>query len=116
VADQIYQKIVSDEDTESETPPASAELPIESWSDYKKTLERRISILTRPARFARKILARSRARSAAGFCPLQAMFSLEFLALCKIGYQVIGWCNAIEAIDKSDWQALPCPRCVRVTR
>jgi hypothetical protein len=38
--DQIYQP-VSDEDDQSETPPAggSTELPIESWSDYKRSLE-----------------------------------------------------------------------------
>jgi hypothetical protein len=48
------------------------------------------------------------------FCPLQAMFSLGFLVLCQTVYQVIGWCNAIDAVDKSDWPALPCPLDVRV--
>jgi hypothetical protein len=53
--------------------------------------------------------------AAVGFCPLRAVFFLRFLALCKIAYQVIGWCNAIDAVDKSDWPVLPCPLCVRVT-
>jgi hypothetical protein len=37
--DHLYQPIVSDEDDQSETPPASNELPIESWSDYRAALE-----------------------------------------------------------------------------
>jgi hypothetical protein len=39
MADQVYQPIVSDEDDQTETPPASTELPIESWSDYRASLE-----------------------------------------------------------------------------
>jgi hypothetical protein len=55
------------------------------------------------------------ATAAVGFCLLQAMFSLEFLAFGKIAYHVIGRGKAIDAIDKSDWPALPCPVRVRVT-
>jgi hypothetical protein len=40
VVDQVYQPIVSDEDTESETPSPQTELPIESWSDYRASLEK----------------------------------------------------------------------------
>jgi hypothetical protein len=39
MADSVYQPIVSDDDTESETPSPQTELPIESWSDYRASLE-----------------------------------------------------------------------------
>jgi hypothetical protein len=39
VPDEIFQPIVSDEDTETPTPSPQTELPIESWSDYKRSLE-----------------------------------------------------------------------------
>jgi hypothetical protein len=39
VADQVYQPIVSDDDDQSETPSPTTDLPIESWSDYRASLE-----------------------------------------------------------------------------
>jgi hypothetical protein len=74
-------------------------------SDPLTASKERISSLAHPSAAAEKC----RSVSAVGFCPLEAMFSLGFLALSKIGYQVIGRCNTIDAIDKSDWPALPCP-------
>jgi hypothetical protein len=71
--------------------------------------KKRKSLLTRPARIAGKKSVGFGHGPAVGFCPLEAMFSLRFLALSKIGYQVIGRYNAIDAIDKSDWPALSCP-------
>jgi hypothetical protein len=65
-----------------------------------------------PSPISKKVKPQSSA-GAIGFA-LQAMFSLGFLVLCQTVYQVIGWCNAIDAVDKSDWPALPCPLDVRV--
>jgi hypothetical protein len=59
------------------------------------------SPVARPlAPIPKKVEPRSTA-AAVGFCPLQAMFSLGFLAFGKIAYHVICMCNAIDAIDKS---------------
>jgi hypothetical protein len=78
--------------------------------DWKSTLAHPSATASKKGREP----AHSDGRSAVGFCPLEAMFSLRFLALSKIGYQVVGWCNAIDTIDKSDLPALRCPSCVRV--
>jgi hypothetical protein len=47
------------------------------------------------------------------FLPRRGHVFLWFLASCQISYQAAVPCNAFDAIDKSDWPALPCPECVR---